>query len=808
MNTSRTRSPLADLKVLELASGTAGPMAGMMFADYGAEVVKVEPPTGDWARGTRGFQMWNRGKRSVVLDLASSAADREALRALVRRSDVVLTNYRPGVAEQLGVGEAEVRRLNPTAVCCAISGFGPLVECAGLRAYEGIVAAKAGKMVGLDALSGAAPDFAGGRPIYSAAPVAGFAAGQLAFQGIVAALLERARTGRGRYVETSLLQGAITATMRQDLRRAELEGPVNGRAAASGAPGGPSVQLRGIALTFLTARCADGGWIQMCARQDHHFRSWMRALGLDWVLTDPRYVDGPLAFRTLRDIEDLERVIRKRMSECTQAEWMSLFIEHDVGSDPFLDFDGFLAHPQLTANERVVEVADRELGPVRQLGPLVNVNGAGVGVERGAPLLGEHTAEVLDEARAVRGAGGDQVAGQPQIPAERTGGPLAGIVVVELATYLAGPLGGTLLAEMGARVIKVEPMEGDAFRRLGLQFVHLQHGKESIALNLKSSGGKEVLRRLVREADVFFHNFRGGPVERLGCDFVSISAINPRIVYVNAAAYGSRGPEANRTAFHSTPNALSGGGILQAGRGNVPVDDSYPDPCSGIAVASAILLGLFGRGRSGRAQHLETTMLASTGYVHSSDLVSYEGAPSRLEVDPEQQGLHALYRLYECSSGWLFAAVVGDAEWRRFARALGHGEWCEDPRFADAAARLSADADLAALVAPVLQERTAKEWAAALAAVDVAAVQADERGFEEFLIHSGLVSADEHPEHGKYWRLPPRVTFDGVGPDRRPATALGESTVAVLEELGYGPQEIAALCAERAVLADGPKARG
>lgn len=788
MTSSRDASPFGGLRVVEFASGFAGPLAGMMFADYGADVVKVEPPNGDWARPSRGFQMWNRGKRSVVLDL-KDASSREPLQALLAGSDVVITNYRPGVADRLGIGADAVRARNAAAVYCTISGFGPLAAYRDRKAYDGIVLAKAGRMMGLDALSGASPSFAGDRPIYSAAPVASYAAAHLAFQGAVAALLERERTGAGRHVETSLISGLITATMRQDFRRSAAAVPGSGQPPASG----QSVQLRGIALTFLTAECGDGKWIQMCARQDHHFRSWLRALGLHDVLADPRYAGGPLAFNTIDDIEELELVIRKRMRDKPQPEWIDQFIAHDVGADPFLTFDEFLDHPQMTATGRVTQIADPQLGTVKQLGPLVVMDPPAPAVERGAPRLGEHTGAIDWSAPTHRASGGS---------APR--GPLAGVTAVELATYLAGPLGATILAEMGARVIKIEPLEGDPFRRVGLQFVHLQHGKESIALNLKSEQGKQILRRLVRDADVFLHNFRLGPIDRLGCDYASIQAINPRIVYVNAAAYGSRGPQSQRTAFHSTPNALCGGGVLQAGRGNPPVDDSYPDPCAGAAVASAILLGLFARLRDRAGCYLETTMLCSAGYVHSENLVSYEGAPPHSSVDPGQRGLHALYRLYACSAGWLFVAAPSEAEWARFADVLGHAEWCADDRFASAPARRAFDTDLAELVAEALRADTADAWEERLAAADVGAVRADATEFEEFVAGSGLASADDHPEHGAYWRLAPRVTFDGAKAARGAATLLGESTVALLTELGYSVEEISALCADGVVLDGGP----
>jgi crotonobetainyl-CoA:carnitine CoA-transferase CaiB-like acyl-CoA transferase len=781
-------TPLDGLRVIELAGGFAGPFAGMMLADYGADVVKIEPPRGDWARGQRGFETWNRGKRSVVVDLAAGGPARDRAHDLIRTADVVITNLRPGVAGRLGMAWDDVQRVNPAAICCEISGFGPLSGMGHVKAYEGIVAAKLGKMVDLDPLSGAHPGFAKDRPLFSAAPVASFAAGQLAFQGIVAALIERDRTGAGQRVETSLLHGAITATMRQDFKRSTsapaVERPVTG----------PSLQLRGLEVTFLTARCADGKWIQMCARQDHHFWNWMTALGFDDVRGDPRYAGGPLGFRSFDEIDELETRIRKRMGELTQPEWMASFIRHDVGSDPFLTFDEFLEHPQMVANQRVLEVDDPVLGTVRQLGPIATLNGCPSTVTRGAPAL-DADAGLVDGSRDP-----STFATQPSSPAAaEPRGPLSGVTVIELATYLAGPLGGTLLAEMGARVIKIEPLEGDLFRRVGLQFVHLQHGKESIALDLKSPAGAEIVRRLVARADVFFHNFRPGAVDRLGCDVASIERINPSIVYVSAAAYGSHGPEANRAAFHSTPNALSGGGILQAGDGNPPVDDSYPDPCSGLAVASAMLLGLLASRRTGRSQHLETTMLCSTGYVHSNDAVSFAGAPPRRSVDHGQHGFHALYRLYPCRSGWVFLAVVTDHEWTSFATAVDHPEWIDDVRFTDAARRLEHDADLVGEIERALSARDADDWEAALTAADVACVRADGPAFERFLGDSGVMTADVDPTFGDYWRVPTRVTFDGRPGRRGRSTLLGESTIPILAELGFDDDEMATMLADGSV---------
>ena len=259
---------------------------------------------------------------------------------------------------------------------------------------------------------------------------------------------------------------------------------------------------------------------------------------------------------------------------------------------------------------------------------------------------------------------------------------------------------------------------------------------------------------------------------------------------MNASSYGSAGPEANRAAFHSTPNALSGGGILQAGDDNPPVDDSYADPCAGIAVASAIMIGLAVARRFGIGQYLETTMLCSAGFVHSNNLVAYDGAPARLSVDGGQHGLHALYRLYPCSEGWLFLAVLNDADWRRFAQTVGHPEWLEDGRFAVQDGRRSSDAQLAELIGAALASRSADEWESELTAADVAAVRSDVHRMEQFLEKHGLLQQESHSQLGDYWRLPSRVKFDGSDGRYGKATLLGESTVAVLHEFGFTDDEV------------------
>jgi crotonobetainyl-CoA:carnitine CoA-transferase CaiB-like acyl-CoA transferase len=802
------------LRVLDLGQGMAGALAGMILADNGAEVLKVEPPAGDWARGRPGFLMWNRNKRGIVLDL-KDGADRDRLLALADHADVVIESFRPGVSERLGIGWPDLRARNPRLVHCSVTGFGPAPAGAGLPGYEGLVSAAIGRMVGLDHLNGAVAGQDREAPIFTAAPVASYGAAQLAVQGVLAALAVRARTGQGDRVRTSLVQGAAAFLMRQELPRG----------GTAGAPLVSAVTHAGIELCFMTARCRDGRFIQMCARQDAHFRNWLSALGLAGLHSDPRFAGAPLGMSRIEDVAELDRLLRERMSGRTRDEWMELFTtEYDVGADPFLTAEEFLSHPQLVSNGRVVELDDPGVGRCRQLGPLVLLSDTPSRVEHPAPGLGQHTVQEWHPRdpdpvhvgptsagpTSAKPASAGPASAKPASAGRTSDGPgsaharpgrlpLDRVTVVELAYYVAGPAAGSLLAELGARVIKVEPLDGDPYRRTGLQAAKFLHGKESIALDLKAPAGVAILHRLVAGADMFVHSFRPGVPERLGVDYPTLSALNPDLIYLYAASYGSKGPQARRAAFHSTPNALSGAGIVQAGTGNPPVDDSFPDTGSGLGAATALLLGLHARARTGRGQALETTMLASTGYIMSPWLVRYDGLPEPPTADRGQHGLGALYRLYRCAEGWVFVSCVREDEWRSLAVALGRAGWLDDGRFARPADRAAHDAELATLIAARLATRTAGAWAAHLGALGVPVVRASEEPQEVWFERQGLLREASHPVFGDYWRLPPKVEFASVGPDDRPAAAVGEHSLAILASLGYPDDEIAALRADGVV---------
>lgn len=789
MSTRPDDAILADCRVLDLSQAMAGPLAAMVLADHGADVIKVEPPGGDRARSERGFHMWNRAKRSIVLDLEREA-DRHTALDLARWADVTISDGAPGGSGAVTpvLTEDDLLAVNPTGIHCTIDTWGPAAgpDRRGPLG-DAALSAATGRMAALDRLSGGLAEPRRTWPTFTVPPVASYGAAMLATQGVLAAWLARdlGAPGQGATVHTSLLQGAMTFMMREPLDRCDPTEP--------DAPVGDDLVQRGIELCFLTAECGDGRYIQMCARQDHHFRSWLQALEIEALLDQPRFAAAPLGIASVDDIVELEALLRARMLTRTQAEWMRTFTdEFDIGADPFLTPEEFLGHEQMVANGRLVELDDPVLGPVTQVGSLVVIGGGASTIGAPAPMLDQHADELRALACSVAGAapppGASADAPTSDATARPAGvGPLAGITVLEAAYFVAGPLATTLLAELGARVIKIEPMAGDPYRRTGKQSTKFLHGKESIALDLKSPDGRAILDDLVVRADVLVHSFRLGVPERLGLDHARLHGLNDQLVHLNAASYGSAGAQGGRIAFHSTPTALSGAGILQAGVGNPPVDDSFPDPAAGVGAATAILLGLVARQHRGRGDHLETTMLTSTGYAMSGDLVMSDGGTRARSADHDQLGLGALHRLYRCREGWLFLdAGTGDA-WQAAVDELGIDP--PPPAGFDPGDE-PVDGPLASAVAEALGRDDAGVWAGRLQGRGVAAVVVEDRPFDRWLGTEGILNAADHPDYGEYWRLPPKVTVSPAGVPQGPPTAIGEHTDTLLAELGRSPEEI------------------
>ncbi|MER5628231.1 CoA transferase [Streptosporangium sp. NPDC002544] len=788
----------ADLTVLELGSGSiATSLAGMLLADNGARVIKVEPPSGDRLRrlSPSGFLAWNRGKESAVVDLRTPRGRAEA-RALAERVDVLVEGFADSVAAGFGLGYDELSVGNPGLVYCSVRGFPPGSPHSRLRAYDAVVAAKTGWFT---RRRSARPG-----PHLLAPPLASHGAGQLALQAIVAALIVRDRTGEGQRVETSLLQGLSPLDyFGLMMRQYELAHPER--------PSGDG-KVRATAGALCSE---DGRWVLWTTMLRAESEGLTRALGLRWTWDDERFRHAP-DFEREEDAAAFGDLLRDRFRKRTWAEWEPLLLaEPDVGFELVATGEEGLRHAQVLHNGHVIEVQDPVLGPVKQVGPVAAFELTPSVVRGSAPALDDLRREISLPA-PVRRAG-----------SEAPRHPLEGVTILEFGNFYAMPFACTLAAALGARVIKIEGVGGDPMRHsFGADEVggaKTTEGKESLAVDLKTEAGQEIVRRLVRRADALVLGFRPGVAERLGIGRETLRDLNPSLVYLHGAGYGPSGPYASRPIYASIAAAVAGAFPRQAGAAVDPsraAGEDLPtiralearisgvadgDANAALALCSALLLALRHQRRTGQGQYAFTSMIGGNAYAYSDDFVAYDGKPAAARPDLDQYGLHALYRLYPASTGWVFLAAPRRREWEALARGLGRPDLLDDPRFAGKDARCEHDAELVAVLTESFSHAPAEVWEERLSSCGVGCAAVYEGTPSEFTLSDpssravGAVAEVVHPLFGAVLRHGPQAHFTRTPARVAAGCLIGQHTGTILAELGYTEHEIARLMRDHVV---------
>lgn len=780
--------PLAGLRVVDLTDDVAGAHCAQALADFGAEVALVEPPDGRRLRASAAFPFLARGCRSIVLD-RSDPADLAVLHAMVAAADVLLESLPVREAGELGLSPEDTAARNPRLVHVSISAFGRTGPWASLPVDDALVMAKIGGSHMLSAMTSREG------PAYASVPFASYSAAQTALQGLLAALLERDHSGCGQHVETSLVQ----AIAGHDIWNWFLN-LLTTRYSGAFTPA-PHVQdgVPNSALIYrlLVALSADGRWLQFSQTSRHLYVALMRALGLDWMFEDPDWgEDLPLVEDPQQRVELWNRMVTGVRAR-SAAEWSRVFDEQpDVWAEPFRQGQDLLDHPQLRHDGNVVTIDDPVRGPVEQPGPLVAMTATPAELTRPAPLLDADSAAL----RKWRAEPGAAVPG----PAEERAAPLAGITVLELGMFFAGPYGGSLLADLGARVVKVEPPAGDPMRWLAsfpeIGAIKVTQGKECIAVDLATEEGRRIVHDVAREADVVIQSFRAGVAERLGVDGATLTAINPDLVYLNAPGYGVDGPCGHRPAYAPTIAAASGIAWRMVGSTMPPtwplpsVDATKDaalrlvaatnaafaqcDGLSALSVASSALLGLVARRRGAEGQQLRTSMLNFAAHLNCEDVVRFADRPPTPRPDPGLHGLSARYRLYRAADGWVFLSAEGDAPW---AQLVGQKDFAHLREVADPTAGLAA----------VLAGRPSRDWEKLLLGSSVGCVAVTEDTVEGTLMGDevgrpcGLVTDVEHPMLGEHPRLAPLVRFSRSATVVGAGAMVGQHTAQVLGGLGY-----------------------
>jgi crotonobetainyl-CoA:carnitine CoA-transferase CaiB-like acyl-CoA transferase len=771
---SESELPLSGLRVVTTANALPAAVVGQVLADAGAEVWLLEPPTGSPLRSHPAWEFWARGQHSLVVDLKTPAGRAEA-RALIERSDVFVDGWGTGVAARLGLAAADLVAANPRLVHARISAFGDHSPYAAVQGWESVVMAVIGGATSLESLT-PRPG-----PAFVSAPFCSISAAHLALQGILGALVERERSGRGQRVTVTLVQAfliydtwnwllhVLAARYSQAF---DMVPPYDFERLVPNTP---------FFFRLLVGLSKDGEWLQFSQTTDRLWFAFLRACSLD--PDDPLVRDAPLSEDDDVRVafwETLLAAVRSR----TVAEWNELFDrEPDVWADRFRAGPATMEHPQLIADGRIVANA----AGVRMPGSLAASSGWPAVVAPDPPALGADNAAARDLIAApasVAAAPGGRATDEPT---------LAGITILEFGSFFAAPFGATLLAEQGARVIKVEPLEGDSTRNIvpfpELAGVKVLHGKESVALDLSLPASRAAVVELVRGADVVLQGYRAGVADRLGLTADELRAINPELVYVGAPGYGDGPPCGRKPAFAPTMGAASGLAIRNiGGAASVPTgpDLSLPDVkrtamgpanCDGFAalgVGTTMMLGILGRLRHGGGNVLRTSMLSTVAHaLADTNVIAPYGTPTRAP-DAELFGLGPLHRMYETADGWLMVAAEDARSRAALAQHLGIDVDAED-----AAERLAARFATAAAAA----------WQTQLLAVGVTGVAVAKEGCDKHVVlgafgrEHGYVTTGVHAVLEEYPRASAFITFSRSGSVLGEAPLCGQHTDAVLAEL-------------------------
>ncbi len=778
-------SALESIRVIDFTQGTAGPYASMLLAEHGADVIKAEPPAGDRARGTPAFHVLNRSKRGIVLDL-TRRDDRDRAQDLASSADVVLVDDLPDGATQLGIDYARLSEHNPGLVYCSVPLNGSKGPYAGLEPDDTLAAAVSG-VLGLQWSYHEAP-------VFLVVPFVGYATGILAAGAIAATLFSRLRSGHGDYIEVSGLGGAFALqTSAYLVPLGNLD--VIRLAGRRGDPKGPFP-------TYRVFRASDGEWLMLACLTPVFWTKLVLAMGLDEYLADPRYEGAPIAIPEQQDRQEVADRLAQIFATKPRRHWLDFLRAADVPVGPVLSRDDYLEDPQVIRNGMRVELDDPEVGPTVQMGVPISLRATPGTIRGPAPMLGQHNQEVLSSPSQPAAVPNPQPGEGPS-----RGSPLDGIKVLDLGTIYAGPHNAMLLSDLGADVVKVEPPDGDPWRSFAFGFLGVNRGKRGLALDLKRDEGRDLFYDLVRRVDVVTDNFRAGVLKRLGIDYDTLSAINPRIICMSVTPFGASGPMAGWPGFDPLLQARSGLMRAQGGEGEEPVYHQIAicDFITALMGTYGVVAALYARERTGRGQLVETSLANSAMAAQAGEFIRYEGRTPDPRGGPNLLGRCALCRVYQCTDGWLFLAVRTPDQAEALVRATGGVLESLAKDGAESLLQAPLEGHATSTLETFFAGRQKRETVQALAAKGIPCapcVTISDLFDDEHLKANDLWWETEHPVNGplrqtgriiKWNRLAMRL--------ERPAPLLGQHSREVLLAYGIEPARVEDLIRKGVVLA-------
>lgn len=787
------------LRVLELGSGISAAYAGKLLGDHGADVVKVEELQGDESRrrgpypgneadpeksGT--FLAYNLNKRGVCLDLDEDVG-RESLQSLIAWADILIHNYSRIRALELGIDPKTIKEAHPSLVVVSITPFGITGPHCDYLA-EDITVSNAGGWADLCPKTHDDPELPPLKVFGQQCRLVGGINGALT---ALAMCRDVRRSGIGEYVDISE-QEYIASALEGGIPTYTYLGNVRGRYANR------------ISAPWRIYKTKDSSIFLVVIEQDQ----WERLVNL---MGNPDWADLEV-FAEKASRGDNADMIDVFVEEFT-SEWNTDDLFHAgqkqrVCFAPVAGFDRLIRDEHAQARGFFVPVEHPVVGTVEYFCPTTLTTSGRAEYRRPAPLLGEHTEEVLSQAKR------DGKPASQQKKDVRL--PLEGIRVVDLSWVWAGPFCAMNLAHLGAEVIRLESAtRPDLYRRgkavpPGMEpginrcgmFNQWNQGKYSVAVDLSKPEGKELTKAFIAEADVVVQNFATGVLERLGLGYEVLKEINPRVILASISGFGQTGPYSNYLAYGPAFAALSGLSAMTGFRGSVGGEElgvSMPDPTAGVTTALAIVSALEYREQTGVGDHLDIGLWECTQVLTAEGWMEYVFNGSQPEPNGNRDPWMAPHGCFPCSGDdeWVSIACADEAGWRALGDIID-SSLVEDERFNCLANRKDNEDELEKIVATWTRKRDRWDITRELQAAGIAAFPSfsckdivedthmNERGYIERL---------DHPEVGRMahvgipWRLQRRA--NGV---RMPAPCLGADTQTLLTDvLGYDTTKIESL---------------
>jgi crotonobetainyl-CoA:carnitine CoA-transferase CaiB-like acyl-CoA transferase len=794
---------LARFRILDL-TGPLGQPTGRHLADLGAYVILVEPPGGSPSRrmapyAARGggaeaersiyFLHANTNKRGIVLDIESPEG-REAFFRLVRGADAVLEGFPPGYLDSLGLGYEALERERPGLVLTSITPFGQTGVHRDFQGNDFICDA----LGGLTHMEGERDGRPVAQPHYQAIQMTALHAAY----GTLLALWHSARTGQGQQVDVSV----------QDVVAHEYFNLVNygSYQEVLQRTGGLS---QGRPTNYFP--CSDG-WVLISIVLPHQWRAFA-----DWtqdpILMDPMFDDHALRAESVEFLDERVSAFTQTM---TVQEFLEGAIPRRIPAGPVNDVRGFVEHPQTRARNWMAEVDHPVVGRYQAPGPSARYAETPWRIRRPAPILGQHTQEVMREAggRAVRGVDRRQASPPSSLPLE-------GIRVLDLTKSWAGPYGTRYLGDFGAEVIRIESLKFPEGRQLtkepdpanwlrsNTMFAEINRNKVSVTLDLHTEEGRDILKRLVAQSDVLVENFHYAALPKWGLGYEELRKVNPRLVMLSSPGFGSTGPIRDYFAYGGCIVGFTGIGYLWGhpeATQNEKAKQAYTDFVTAGNLALAVMVALHHREVSGMGQHIELAQSEAGAAMIATAILEY----TLNGTDPQPRGNRdpnaAPQGVYRCKGDdrWVAVSCATDDQWQALCRLSGAQELLNDPRYATLEGRHAAHDELDARISAWAAQLTPHQamYRCQAAGVPAGVVATGEDLFlDPHLRTRGYVVEIDHPAPGRLAHPGMTVRLTRTpGQVRLPAPLTGQHTEEVMARLLGLPAEEQQALVERGVL--------